>query len=524
MPEEIMPPENGLTAPNGELDLSGVNLWLTISADSMTAAISGRVDAGIDRRLVQQAITKLLRDKGLKHGLSASEMRQAIEALCQGQELDKLVIAVGTPPEPGQDATIDLLVALTESQSATPGGSGNVDFRDRGALPVVEVGTPLAALRPAVPGKPGRNVLGQVVKAPPARLLRLQSGRGVSLEDNGRVVVAAAKGILNHPETEKFEVLDILEIKGDVDFKVGHVNFPGLVRVSGAVLPDFRVRAHSLEVETLETRSRVELTGDLKVQGGIMGAEVVAGGKVQARYVRQSRVTCGGDFMAESEIVSSEIVSNGKVVVVAGEGRIVNSQVAAIKGVVTGDLICSARGATVVRLGMRPEFEQRLMNARRQVASLDKEREQIEEAMVAQEQELEATEDELRGILAALNDPAQQANRENFITQVQMIKPLRQALKEGVTGGRARLEEIQYQTQRLGEKIADMEKIMPVGAVWLDVRGRAESLVEIRGPRASLVLESSEDHFSAREQEVVDKASGTSGFVIKPGRLRSAAG
>lgn len=145
----------------------------------------------------------------------------------------------------GQDAAIDLLVALNEPMTASQVEAGNVDFRDRGALPVVEASTPLAALRPAVPGKPGRNVMGQVVKPPAARMLRLQSGRNVNLEDNGRVVVAAAKGILNRPELEKFEVLDVLEIKGDVDFKVGHVNFPGLVRVMGAVLPDFRVRAHS---------------------------------------------------------------------------------------------------------------------------------------------------------------------------------------------------------------------------------------------------------------------------------------
>ncbi|CAO0819685.1 hypothetical protein DFAR_1060003 [Desulfarculales bacterium] len=149
-----------------------------------------------------------------------------------------------------------------------------------------------------------------------------------------------------------------------------------------------------------------------------MGAEVVARGKVQARYVRQSRVICGGDLLTENEIVSSEITSNGKVVVVAAEGRLVNSHMTPIKGMVTGDLICSVRGATVVRLGMRPEFEQRLMNARRQVASLEKEQEQINEAMVVQKQELEATEDELRGILAALNDPAQQSNRENLIPQV----------------------------------------------------------------------------------------------------------
>ncbi|CAO0819684.1 hypothetical protein DFAR_1060002 [Desulfarculales bacterium] len=95
-----------------------------------------------------------------------------------------------------------------------------------------------------------------LVKAPPVRLLRLQSGRGVALEDNDRMVVAAAKGSRNPPETKKIAVLDILEIKEDVAFKRRPVNFPGLVRVSGAVPPDFRVRAHRLEMEALETRSQ----------------------------------------------------------------------------------------------------------------------------------------------------------------------------------------------------------------------------------------------------------------------------
>ncbi len=522
---EPTPPEiPGQAQPSDDLQDAGkVEVWLELSSDKMEATLSGRAEPGADLRAVQLAVTNLLREHGIKHGLSVQEMRQAIEMLCQGKDISGLVIARGTPPEPGRDASIQMLVSLPGGQVGRQNAQGHVDFRDRGALPVIKPGTPIATLQAAQPGKPGRNVLGKDMAAPPARLLRLQKGRGVELEQNGTVAMATLKGILNRPSEERFEVLDVLEINGDVDFNVGHVNFPGLVRVKGAVLPDFRVRAHTLEVETLENRSRVEVTGDLRVAGGIMGCEILAGGRVSARYVRQSRIVCGGDCVVENEIVSSEVVSNGKVSISSGDGRMVNSQVAAIKGVSTNDLVCSGRGSMVVRLGVRPEFEQKLQNAKRQLTALAKEREHLQEVLVGQEQELSATEEELRGILASLNDPEQQANRDNFLTQVHMIKPLRDNLKEGVANGRTRLEDIAYEAQRLSEKMVEMQAFLPAGAVWLDVRGKAEAMSEIRTPRAALVLEQSSNSFSAREVEIKDKATGASTFAVKMGNLRSSA-
>lgn len=507
----------------GEELAPAMDLWITITPDLMSAAISGKASQGADRRQVQVAVTNLLRENNIKHGLVPAHMHQAMDQLCRGETLDQVTIALGTAAEPGQDAKIELLVAPPPPLIKQTQGGGQVDFRDRGALPVVEQGTPLATLTPAVPGKPGRNVLGQLLQPTPPRMLRLKAGRNVTLEDEGRVAVATAQGILRNHDAEHFEVLNILEVPGDVDFKVGHINFPGLVRVHGAILPDFRVRAHSLEVEALDNRSKVEVSGDLKVLGGIMGAEVLVGGKLSACYIRQSKVLVSGDCLVENEIVASEVVSNGKIMVTTSEGRIVNSQVAAIRGVSTGHLVCSGKGQCVVRLGMRPEYEQKLMNLRRQLATLEKERSQILEALQAHEAELGATEGELREILAALNDPGQQAQRENLIAQVQMIKPLRQTLKEGVENGRARLEDIQYETQHITESLAEMEKVLPVGAIWLDVRGRAETQTEIRGPRAALVLDGPAQSFSAREQETRDKATGSVSFIIKLGNLRAGA-
>ncbi|MFH1060495.1 MAG: flagellar assembly protein A [Pseudomonadota bacterium] len=513
------------TPPNGvpPSDQAKSLVWLTISPDGLTAALSGRAEAGVDRRQVQVHITNLLRERGVKFGLSYEHMREAMHLLLEGQEIKDLVIAQGQPCEPPQDARIEVLVALPDKRAWRQDDQGNIDFRDRGAWPTVEAGTPLAALHPPAPGKPGRNVLGQDIKPSAPRVLRLKKGRGVELQQDGRVAVATARGIINRPEEEKFEILETLEIKGDVDFNVGHVDFPGLVRVHGAVLSDFRVRAHTLECETLENRSRVEVVADLKVNGGIMGAMVIAGGKVTARYVRQSRINCASDCVISNEIVSSQVICNGRVVVSANDGRIVNTQVSAIRGVTTTDLVSSAKNNTQVSLGVRPEFEQKLTAVKRQLTALTREGAQLEEVLIGQEGELSATEEELRGILAALADPEQQAQRENLLTQVHMIKPLRDTLKEGVIQGRQRLEDIAYESQRLGEKLAEMEALLPPGTAWLDVRGKAESGIEIRTPRASLILERNQASFSARERELKDKATGTSSFVVHLGNLRSGA-
>lgn len=507
--------------PNGDAPRCLIDL--IVSEDGMQAAISGRVDPCVERQALQVYITSLLRERGLKFGLSPQDMRRAIELLLAGQEVKDLVIASGTPPGTPQDAQIEVLMGLPEQRTWKQNENGHVDFRDRGAWPVAEEGQPIAVLHPAVPGSIGRNVFGQDVVPPMPRLLRLKKGKGVDLQQDGTVVVATVRGLLNRPEEEKFEVLQVLEIKGDVDFNVGHVDFPGVVKVSGGVLPDFRVRAHTLECETLENRSRVEVSGDLKVNGGIMGADVVAGGKVRARYVRQSRITCGGDCQVDNEIVSSVVNSNGKVMVTSAEGRIVNCQIAGVKGVSTGDLISSGKSNASVRLGVALEFEQKIAAMKRQIEGLAREREQLNEMLIGQANELNSIEEELRGILAALGDPAQNAQRENLITQVQMIKPLRDTLKEGLAQGRQRQTDIVYESQRLTEKVAQMEALLPAGAIWLDVRGLAEAGCEIRTPRASLILDQNRKSFSAREREIKDKLTGTSTFVIILGNLRASA-
>ena len=148
---------------------------------------------------------------------------------------------------------------------------------------------------------------------------------------------------------------------------------------------------------------------------------------------------------------------------------------------------------------------------------------EIEKSLTDKKEELDGTEDDLRNILASLKDPGNLAQRENLIGQVEMMKPLRNDLKNQLVFEQKRLEEIQIVKQDLQEKELAMEAVMPPGAVWLDVRLMAEATTEIRGPRAHIILGNKEQSFSATELEIQDEKTGTLTPIMKLRPLRSSA-
>jgi uncharacterized protein (DUF342 family) len=465
-------------------------------------------------------ITDLLKEKQVRFGLSSQDMTAAEEALESGKPINGAVLARGTPAQKGEDARLDILVDI--ERLVDEYDESKVDVRDRGRLPLVNPGDPIAQLHPATKGLAGRDVTGRPILPPKGRILRLRAGHGAKLVQDGNLAVADAQGMVVQSEPDLFEVHEIFEVNGDVDFASGHIVFPGLVKVRGAILPDFKVRCGNLEVETMEPGSMVEVTGDLKVHGGIMGAVAKVGGSVEARYIRQSRIVCGGDVFVNNELVGSQIQSAGRITITSGTGRIVNSRVAAVKGMVTGDIVSSGKGNTVLRLGVSDSFAARVGAIKHAIEKLKRQERQFNEGLVGEIAELESTEKELREILADLNKKdLDEATRENLMAQVQMIKPIRATLKEGVEEGNKHLEEVIIEKQTLSDKLLEMEALIPTGAVWLDVRGTADSSTEIVGPHASLVLNHSQAAFSCRETETKDQDSDKTKIVIKLGPLRT---
>ncbi len=496
-------------------------LRLELSPDKMVARIHGRLGSPGDGQAVKQAVAELLRKHEVRHGLLGANLRRVIAELEAGKTLKGLEVARGEAPRAGRHARVEVLVDIQAPAVGREDEKGHIDFRDRGSLPVVEEGTPLARLHPARPGRPGRDLTGALVQPEPVESLRLEQGRGVELQEEGLLVVAKCRGLFHQVDEDHFEVLEELVIPGNVDFKTGHVEFPGVVRVTGAVLAGFVIKASFLEIREMEPGSRVEIGGDILVRRGIMGAEVKAGGQVQALYIRDSQVQCEGDLKVDTEIVGSNITAGGRVLVSSADGRIVNSLVAATGGVMVGEIISTGAQPTIIRLGPSPELQKRLAALRKQSRDLQEEKERLEDVVLGQAQELKEAEEELRSILIALKDPAQQDNRDNLLSQLDMIKPLRQNLKEGLASGQSHLDELLLELSRLRRRLARWEAKLPSQGPWLDVRRTAGATTEIITTRASSTLDRPLASFSAREVTGRDEKTGKMRPVVKFQGLRS---
>jgi len=484
----------------------------------MSAELSGHFPSGGDPKELQQQLKDLLREKGVRHGIMVEEVRRALDLLGQGQKVERLKVAQATPAKPGADAQVELALDFPEEVLERLARPGPLDL-ELPSLPLVKPGDVIARLIPPRRGIPGSDVLGRVIRPPGVRRYQLQAGRGVDLSEDGLEVRAAVAGVVVRPEHDRFEVLEVLEIDGDVDEKTGSIQFPGLVKITGTVLRGFRVIADSLVARTLEPGSQIKLRGSLRLSGGCMGSQVVAGGNMRALFVRDSRLQVRGNLVVSTEIVTSRVHCGGTVTILQRDGRIVNSFVAATNGVTTGDIKSSGVEPTVIRLGIRPEQETELASLRRRLDRMREESLQLDEMLIAQIEELRATEQELREMLILLKDPDYEG-REALISQVEMIKPMRETLKEGLAEGRRRQDEFEIKIQRMERKIEEKSQTLPKGAVRLVVRGEADPTTEIRGSWSSLSLDRVQRSFMASESAMFDSTSGVKHSLIELVRIK----
>src|SRR5690606_12118002 len=76
---------------------------------------------------------------------------------------------------------------------------------------------------------------------------------------------AVIDGQVSITENDKINVFPIFEVKGDVDFRVGNIDFVGMVLIRGNVLSGFKIKA----------------TGDIRIMGEVEAADLEAGENIE---------------------------------------------------------------------------------------------------------------------------------------------------------------------------------------------------------------------------------------------------
>lgn len=308
------------------------------------------------RKLTPQELLIKLNQKGVVSGIQKNK----IPLICNANtELKNYLIAQGQEPLPGQNGSIKWLVdIMKEKKKGKLRGDDTVDFRELDLIENVRKGDELLELIPPQTGKAGFLVTGEELAPPKAKPRTLPKGKKVQPNEKGDKLLAAADGHVS-VQGGRVSVLPIYQVNGDIDLKVGNIDFLGSVVVTGNVLEGFVIKAEG-DVEIYGSVSGADIIcgGNILIRKGFSGqkrSKIEAGGDVIVKFVENASITAKGDIDVTTAIMHSDIKTCGHIKV-GGKGLIVGGSVIAgedIEARVVGSAFATK---TSIAVGLDPEL------------------------------------------------------------------------------------------------------------------------------------------------------------------------
>jgi uncharacterized protein (DUF342 family) len=210
-----------------------------------------------------------------------------------------------------------------------------VDYRAINRFDTVKQGQLLARIIPAKPGEDGHDVTGRALRARPVRPARFRAGRNVDLSPSGAEAWATRSGVARF-ENGKLSVEDLLKIEGDVNFRVGNIDFTGNhVEILGGVMPGFTVKSdRDILIRGLVDKARVEAGGDIQILGGVFGKPdvfVKAGHNLYLNFAANATIEALNDIVAGETLLQCEARAGNTIVLnAAGSGCVGGRLVAGV--------------------------------------------------------------------------------------------------------------------------------------------------------------------------------------------------
>jgi len=276
-------------------------------------------------------------------GIEQTVDRAAVEGLCvnaaDGVGAKNVLLAEGVPPVSGEDGWFEMLF---KGGDAAPeyyeDEKGRVDLRTLHTCTEIQPEQKLGVVHAAKAGINGMSVKGEVLPVAAGKGFDLIAGTGVRLKYNRRIAFAAKAGraLLDR---KTLSVVDEIVIPGNLDLRVGNIDFHGFVEVRGDVLDDFSIKAtRGMLIRGNVGACRLEAEGPIEI-GSMSGhgtGQIVCEGLLKAKYLNQVQVSCYGNVCVSNEIRNSQIKATGQILV--ERGVIIGGKCTALEGIEVREL------------------------------------------------------------------------------------------------------------------------------------------------------------------------------------------
>lgn len=361
-----------------------------VDGDEMQAWVSvGAAQGG--RQADFERVLQALREHGVIAGVDSA----LVDSLCAQQPVERVLVAQGVPAQDGIDARFEELGMQAASRAPKVNADGMIDYREHGAISLVEPGQALMRRHPATPGVPGFTVRGAELAPKPGQDAPFAAGLvGAATSASDPNVLQSTTAGLPVRVPCGVNVEPVLQV-AEVNLATGNIYFDGTVRVAGDVIQGMKVQATGdIEVGGVVEGAQLDAGGHVIVKGGIIaGAFAKAGCTVAARFVESSTVDAGNLIAVDDMVLESTLVSRDQILIglkAPQRGKLVGGKAQAQKWIRVPYLGSDKGGLTHVAVGVNPELELRY---------------KLLAERMAQEKENETKLDKLVQQLTKLGDP-----------------------------------------------------------------------------------------------------------------------
>ncbi|CAH2031226.1 DUF342 domain-containing protein [Trichlorobacter ammonificans] len=289
--------------------------------------------------LTETDLTGFLRQYKILEGIQQESLQRLLHAAATGTAVSNLLLAVGTPMVVGRNGFINLAVQPPAPEEGDAGNNDNqVDFRQVQVFLNVDPGDLIGTIMAPEPGTPGMTIHGETIPPQAGVPLSVKIGQNVRLDDDGVSLFATATGRIYCKEAD-ISVEELYTVSGDVDFKVGNIQFKGFVEIKGDVLDGFSVQADKgIRIHGNVGACTIKSQGDISVCGmnGQGRGTIVCGGNLNANFLYDTAIECDGTVTAEVEIRNCTINCLGAIKV--AKGGLAGGESVALGGIETAVL------------------------------------------------------------------------------------------------------------------------------------------------------------------------------------------
>ncbi len=294
-----------------------------------------------------------------------------------------IVLARGTAPIHGTDASIEYFFNTDLSTRPTRNEDGSVDFFHLNTINHCKTGELLARLTREVPGENGTTVYGEIIKPRTIKKLTLKYGNNIEISEDGCEIRSLINGHVCLTENKVF-VSDVYEVE-NVGTATGNIEAEGSVKVNGNVQAGFAIKAKgNVEVKGVVEGAKIEADGDIIIARGMngMGKGILkAGGRVILKFAENATIVSGAYIESES-IIHSTVSARNYVLVDGRKGFIAGGIVRATEKISCKTLGSPMGADTVVEVGVDPESKLRYQQLQKELMESQKKLGQIQPILV----------------------------------------------------------------------------------------------------------------------------------------------